>query len=160
MGRRGPIPRPDSSETARGRNTFARKGPKLEPAFGLKPPASVSARPAAIRFWKLHAPTLIADCRLRAEHVETFGLVCRLFADIEQLEEQLGQEGWITATDKGQAISPVARLLREARHDFLAAARDFGLTAASAARLPQDVTDGKEDDEEAALLKRFTGRSA
>jgi len=160
MGRRGPIPKPDSGRSRDGRNTFGRKTPKPEPAVGLKPPASVSARPPALRFWSLHAPTLIADCRLRAEHVETFGLVCRLFADIEQLEEQLGQEGWITATDKGQAASPVARLLRDARRDFLAAARDFGLTTASAARLPQDVTDGKEDDEEAALLKRFTGRSA
>lgn len=160
MGRRGPIPRPDSSETARGRNTFARKGPKPEPAVGVKPPQSVRDRPAALRFWNLHAPTLVADCRLRHEHAETFGLVCRLFADVEQLEQQLGQEGWITATDKGQAASPVARLLRDARRDFLSAARDFGLTTASAARLPQDVSNGEEDDEEAALLRRFTGRSA
>ena len=40
--------------------------------------------------------------------------------------------------------------------DFVALARDFGLTAAAAARLPQESTNGEEDDEEAKLLRAFS----
>jgi phage terminase small subunit len=69
-------------------------------------------------------------------------------------------EGWITATDKGQAASPVAKLLRDARRDFLTIARDFGLTAAAAARIPQDPPHGEEedDDPEAAVLAKLSIR--
>lgn len=161
MGRRGPLPKPDSTETKRGRNTMFRKTPAQPPATGIAPPTSVKSRPIANRFWSAHAPALAADGRLREDQAETFGILCHLFADAEQLAEQLAAEGWITATDKGQAASPVAKLLRDSRRDFVTLARDFGLTAASAARLPQDPTSGEEEaDEEDALLAKLKLRGA
>jgi phage terminase small subunit len=161
MGSRGPIPDPSSGRSKTGRNTRNKKVAPAESTTGIAPPASVKSRPIAARFWSTHAPALAADGRLREDQAETFGLLCHLFADAEQLAEQLAAEGWITATDKGQAASPVAKLLRDSRRDFVTLARDFGLTAASAARLPQDPTSGEtEADEEDALLAKLKLRGA
>jgi P27 family predicted phage terminase small subunit len=124
-------------------------------------PACLQARPAAAAFWDAHAQQLVAAGRLRSDLADTFAILCQLHADCLALAEQLAAEGWVTATDKGQAASPVAKLLRDSRRDYVALAREFGMTAASDARLPQDATDGKkETDPEAALLKRLAVRSA
>lgn len=162
MGRRGPIPDPASARSKAGRNTRARLAPAPPtPAGGIAAPAAVAARPLALAFWSAHAPALTADGRLRQDQAETFGLLCQLHADQLELAEQLAREGWITATDKGQAASPVAKLLRDARRDFVSLARDFGLTAAAAARLPQEPNDaGEEDDEEAAVLAKLSIRNS
>jgi P27 family predicted phage terminase small subunit len=130
------------------------------PAADLAPPDSVTKVPSALAFWDRNAPILQADGRLRAEQLDAFAILCRLHAEIEQLADQVASEGWITATDKGQAASPVAKLLRDARRDFVALARDYGLTAAAAARIPQEVMDGEEedDDPEAAVLAKLSIR--
>lgn len=161
MGRRGRHPDPNSkrSQAALARadalakyGTKATAAPVVEP---LEPPEQVTKVPAAIAFWSRNAPVLQADGRLRAERLDAFAILCRLHAEILQLEDQVLAEGWITATDKGQAASPVAKLLRDSRRDFVTLAKEFGLTAASAARLPQDPTSGEEaetvDEEEGVL---------
>jgi phage terminase small subunit len=171
MGRRGRHPDPNSKRTQAALARAAQVGAlaaAASPASGpatprkVKPPASVSARPAAARFWKAHAADLEADGRLTADRAETFGLLAHLFADAEQLAEQIASEGWITATDKGQAVSPVARLLRDSRRDYVMLAREFGLTAAAAGRIPQEVPSGQGpeegDDQEASILARLRVR--
>jgi P27 family predicted phage terminase small subunit len=142
MGNRGPLPDPSSSESKRGRNTLSRK--RSEAEF-VSPPAHVSSRPLALAFWDTHAPTLATEGRLRQVHAEVFGQLCHLHADIRGLSEQIDHEGWITATEKGQSVSPVARLLRDSRRDFVTLASKFGLTAADEARLPQ-VNDEEQTD--------------
>lgn len=172
MGRRGRHPDPKSKRTQAALARAAQVGAlaitppaAAAPAAGrspVKPPASVAGRPSAARFWKAHAADLQADGRLTADRAETFGLLAHLFADAEQLAEQIASEGWITATDKGQAVSPVARLLRDSRRDYVMLAREFGLTAAAAGRIPQEVTSGEGpeegDDPEAAILRRLSVR--
>jgi phage terminase small subunit len=170
MGRRGRHPDPNSKRTqaalARAKQIAGFAVPTSRPAApaaDIDAPASVTARPAAARYWAAHAPALAADGRLSPDRAETFGLLCHLFADCEQLGEQLAAEGWITATDKGQAASPVARLLRDSRRDYVMLAREFGLTAASAARIPEPATNGEgeqEVDEEDALLAKLRIRGA
>ena len=156
MGRRGPLPDPTSERSATGRNTLGQKAQRT-PVESVTPPAHVASRPLALAFWEMHAPTLADEGRLRQVHAEVFGQLCHLHADIRQLSEQIAVEGWITATDKGQAVSPVARLLRDSRRDFVTLSGKFGLTAADEARLPADeVSDGEEDPDEEALRK-FTG---
>lgn len=156
MGRRGPLPDPKSERSATGRNTLAKRAAPSG-VESVTPPAHVTARPLALAFWKTHAPTLADDGRLRQVHAEVFGQLCHLHADIRELAETIATEGWIIATDKGQAISPVARLLRDSRRDFVTLAGKFGLTAADEARLPTDeAAHGPEDDDEAAL-RTFTG---
>lgn len=145
MGSRGPLPDPNSSESKRGRNTLGRRA--SSGVDSVTPPAHVTARTMAAAFWEMHAPTLAAEGRLRQVHAEVFGQLCHLHADIRQLSQQIDQEGWITATDKGQAVSPVARLLRDSRRDFVTLAGKFGLTAADEARLPaEEVDDAEEGD--------------
>lgn len=145
MGRRGPIPQPGSTESKRRRNTMYRKT-DTPPAGQVAQPDSVTARPTAAAFWNRHAEQLASDGRLREDQAETFAILCHLYADCEQFLEQLAAEGWITATEKGQAASPVARLLRDSRRDYVTLAKEFGLSPASAARLPQAPPDGEEKD--------------
>lgn len=170
MGRRGRHPDPNSkrSQAALARaQQLAKYGGQpaasAAPSAELEPPAQVEKVPAALAFWSRHAPILRADGRLRAEQLDAFAILCRLHAEIVQLEDLVMAEGWITATDKGQAASPVAKLLRDSRRDFVQLARDFGLTAASAARLPQDLTSGEEaehvDEEEGVLRSLQIRRS-
>jgi phage terminase small subunit len=52
-------------------------------------------------------------------------------------------------------VSPVARLLRDSRRDFVTLAAKFGLTAADEARLPAAEIDHAEDEDDA--LRAFTG---
>ena len=158
MGSRGPRPDPTSQRSHNGRNTSSVK-PRLASDI-VTIPEHVAARALAAKFWADHQATLIASGRLRQELAETFGLLCHWWADCRQLADQVAAEGWIIATDKGQAASPVAKLLRDSRRDYVTLAKEFGLTAASDSRLPQDPTDGKEDtDEESALLKKLKVRS-
>lgn len=159
MGRRGPIPDPNSERSKAGRNS-RKPRPAASSSTAHAPPAMIAGDAQAVAFWETHAPQLAAAGRLRPEQAETFGVLCQLFSDCVLLARQVAAEGWITATDKGQAASPVARLLRDARRDFVSLARDFGLTAAAEARLPQDPNDAsEEEDEEAALLRAFTGKA-
>ena len=158
MGSRGPLPRPDSTETKRGRNTMYRKK-TTAPSASVNAPASLAG--PALDFWNKHAPQLVADGRLRDDQAETFGILCQLAADCRILAQQVAAEGWIAATDKGQSVSPVAKLLREARLDFIRYAREFGMTAASSLRLPQEKPSGEEEgDEEDAILRKLSIRHA
>ncbi|NDC63473.1 MAG: P27 family phage terminase small subunit [Planctomycetia bacterium] len=157
MGSRGPIPDPGSARSKDGRNS--RHRPKASPRpSSVKPPPWVASMPAALDFWQRIAPRLIADGRLLPEQADSLGQLARLHADILQLQDQVAAEGWISATDKGQSASPVTKILRDSRRDFVSLAREFGLTAAAAARIPQDPpADGKEDsDEEDKVLRKLS----
>lgn len=169
MGRRGRHPDPNSkrSQAALARATqLAKYGPapagQARTPVHLEVPANVAKVPAALAFWTRTSPLLQAEGRLHPEQVDAFAILCRLHADIVHLEDQVDAEGWITATDKGQAASPVAKLLRDSRRDFVTLAREFGLTAASAARIPQDPIGGEEEggevDEEENVLRKLTLR--
>lgn len=159
MGSRGPLPQPGSSESARGRNTLRRKGPARRAKPVQMPPAVKACAPAAA-FWKLHAATLIASRRLRPELAHTFGLLCLLAADCDRYAASLAEEGDIVTTERGPQAHPAARLLRDARRDYVALARDFGLTAASDARIPAEADDEKQADPDEIALRAFTGRRA
>jgi phage terminase small subunit len=167
MGRRGRLPDPKSKRSqaaiARakqlGHVTIARPAAgghdRPDPPVA---PSHVAARPLAAAFWEQHCSTLADEGRLRQVHAETFAQLCHMHADIMQLSEQVAAEGWVIATDKGQSISPVARLLQTTRRDFVALAGKFGLTAADEARLPIDeASDGEAEDDDATALRRFTG---
>ena len=163
MGRRGRHPNPNSKRSLAAVARAAAIGAVTKTATSNtektgcpQPPADVKSRSLAAAFWKSHATSLAAAGRLRADNVEGLALVAHLYADCRELAEQLHAEGWITATDKGQAASPVARLLRDARRDFFSFAREYGLTPAAETRFPPEVEHVEENAEEAAL-RAFTG---
>jgi len=154
MGTRGPIPDPSSSESRRRRNTLYRKpsGTTDAPVPGVEPPGFVRTNPAALAFWKKHAPALVAAKRLQPLQADCFGVVCEMAADVRMLSEVVAAEGLLIATDRGPRANPKVALLRDARRDLLAAARGFGLDAASDARLPVEPPPPSPEDE---LLARF-----
>ena len=151
MGTRGPAPKPGSSESLRGRNTLQRKK-KAPPASPVSMPPSVKADPVAAAYWKANAPGLIKAKRLRPDLAEAFALLCVLTSEMKSIGEELLEEGRVLQSDKGVALAnPLVKILRDTRRDWLTLARDFGLTAASDARIPQDAPDAEESEEDKAL---------
>jgi len=157
VGRRGPIPNPKSERSKTGRNTLYKKT-TTPPALSVDAPTYLVG--IALDFWNAHAPQLVADGRLREDQADTFAILCQLAGDCRTLSDQVAAEGWTTATDKGQSVSPIAKLLREARLDFIKYAREFGLTFASSARLPQEPPNAEEVDEEDKLLRQLSVRGS
>jgi phage terminase small subunit len=138
MGSRGPLPDPASSESKRGRNTLRRS-----PARGAEPagptiPAFIQDNPMAVEFWNRHAPALVAARRLTGLQADTFAVVAEQFAEVRMLTAAVQAEGLTIDTPRGRQANPALRALRDARRDLLAAARGFGLDAASDCRLPTE----------------------
>lgn len=164
MGRRGRHPDPNSkrSQAALARAAAIGMAPASRPqaAPQLEPvaaPEDVIARSIAARFWDEHAQPLAAAGRLRPEQAEGLAILSHLYADCRDLAQQLAQEGWMTSTEKGQQANPVARLLRDARRDFVALAREYGLTPAAETRFPPEAETHAEEDDEEARLRAFIG---
>ena len=163
MGRRGRHPDPNSKRSQAAVARVAAIGKSLAVSPEAKPtatpdaPADVAARPVAAAYWKAHANSLAGAGRLRSDNVEGLALLSHLYADCRDLAEQLAAEGWMTSTDKGQQANPVARLLRDARRDFVSLAREYGLTPAAETRFPPEATEHGEEDAEEAALKAFCG---
>lgn len=138
MGSRGPLPDPTSSESKRGRNTLRRSPAKGAEPGGVTIPAFIAANATAREFWDRHAPALVANRRLSGLQADTFAVVCEQFAEVRQLTEAVQAEGLTIDTPRGRQANPALRALRDARRDLLAAARGFGLDAASDCRLPTE----------------------
>jgi phage terminase small subunit len=136
MGSRGPVPNPNSSESKRGRNTLHRKQGGSPGSPPVEPPDFILANPPAMAFWQKHAPALIAAKRLQPLQADCFAIICEQAAEVRVLSEAVAAEGLLIDTARGPRPNPKMRLLRDARRDLLAAARGFGLDAASDARLP------------------------
>lgn len=156
MGSRGPLPRRDSSESRRGRNTYRRRA---RPAVEVPPPPAVERCPVALGYWHEHADRLVAAGRLRPEFADTFGLLAVMVAECQAFADRLTAEGVVVRTARGLRVNPVAHLLRDWRRDMLALAREFGLTPSSDARLPVEegeaVDEPGDDDDDA--LRAFIG---
>lgn len=150
MGSRGPAPKPSSERSAIGRNTFRRKVRAPKPT-AVPMPATVKANQIAASYWKSHAPALITARRLRPDLAEAFGLCCLLKSEMDLMAAELATQERTTTTDKGAYANPLVKILRDTRRDWLALTRDFGMTAASDARIPQDAPDAEETNEDAAL---------
>jgi P27 family predicted phage terminase small subunit len=141
MGSRGRLPDPKSARTADGRNTMT--APRRAPMEPVRMPHGLAKNKPAAALWKRIAPTLIEDGRLTPDQAEPFALMCRLHAEIERLELRIAKDGDTIVNTKGDVVKhPAHTMLRSARTEYVALARDFGLTAAAVARLPIE-----EDDE-------------
>ena len=150
MGSRGPIPRADSHDSKRGRNTLHRK-PSADKFDKVTMPAYLKGNSVAAAYWRRHAPDLIAAKRLQPLQAELFGTICEMAADVRRLTAAVRKEGDVIDGQRGAMANPKVRLLRDARRDLLSAARGFGLDAASDARLP--VEPPQEEPEDDPLAK-------
>ena len=150
MGTRGPLPKPGSSESLRGRNTLHRKTKTPKPS-AMTMPATVKADRVAAAWWKANAPALIKARRLRPELAEAFGMLCILKSEMDSAAAALALEEMTRTNEKGSFPHALVKIVRDKRRDWLALARDFGMTAASDARIPQDAPDAEETPEDAAL---------
>ncbi len=137
MGSRGPLPRPDSSESLRRRNTLYRDKPAAPGE--VRPPAFLKGNRDALGFWRRHVPALVKAGRLGPQHAEVFAVVAELASDVRRLTAAIELEGLLLPGPGGRlSANPKVRILRDARRDLLAAARGFGLDSLSDARLPVD----------------------
>lgn len=145
MGSRGPIPRPDSRDSRRGVNTRHRK-PSADKGH-VAMPAYLKRDKVAVAYWNQHAPDLMEAKRLQPLQAEMFATICEMASDVRRLTDAVRKEGDVIDGQRGPMANPKVRLLRDARRDLLAAARGFGLDAASDARLPvEPPQENLEDD--------------
>lgn len=151
MGTRGPLPRRDSSESRRGRNTYRARSVRLP--VEVLPPADVAANPLALAFWHEHADKLIATGRLRPEFAQTFGLLAVMIAECRDMTDRVKTEGALLPTRRGSRPNPLCRMLRDRRRDIVTLLREFGLTPASDARVPSHEPEGTDDDDDADAAK-------
>lgn len=112
----------------------------------VRMPADLKALPEAAGFWRRLAPMLIDDGRLTPDRIDAFATMARLHATRVELRGLLAQQGYTVVTKDGTTANPVARLLRNAETDWLAIARDFGLTPGAAARLPISEQHSADED--------------
>ena len=138
MGRRGPLPDPNSSESRRGRNTLQRRPANSGPPENVAVPSFIKGNKAALEFWGRHAPALVAARRLSGLQADVFAVICEQFAEVRMLTDAVQADGLVIDTPRGPQANPALRALRDARRDLLAAARGFGLDAASDCRLPAE----------------------
>ena len=146
MGRKGPLPRPDSIPTKQGKNTYHRATPStsFDPA-AIRLPATVACDAIAARFWSDHIQILIENKRIRPESAETFGLMCILYAEGQRLKEIVDQQGW-TLTFAGRAtVNPAVSQLHKIRIQYVNLAKEFGMTAAAEARIPMEPDSGEKE---------------
>ena len=151
MGSRGPLPRRDSSESRRGRNTYRARPVRL--AVDVLPPPNVAAAPVALAFWREHAGTLIAAGRLRPEFADTFGLLAVMVAECRAMTDRVAAEGVLLPTRRGSRPNPLCRMIRDRRRDIVALLREFGLTPVSDARLPANTPEGTDGDDDVDAVK-------
>ena len=138
MGARGPLPGHGGRPVAGSRRRTA-------PTGRVTMPSDLLPNVAAANYWRRHAPGLIADGRLTPLSVEPFAVLCRLAGEIEQHERTISDEGWILQAKNGYRMPhPAAALLKQARTLSLALAKEFGMTAASYARLPKHEEPAKD----------------
>lgn len=148
MGRKGPLPRPDSSETARGRNTFHRKTKKagfVEKYSDVKVPAEVQGDKLALKLWREHLPHLVTGRRITKEMAPAFGLLCRMLAEEARHLQTLDEEGWTYSTPKGPMAHPLVGILGRTRSHIVALVKEFGMTTAAESRIPHEVDDAEEN---------------
>jgi phage terminase small subunit len=155
MGSRGPLPRRDSSESRRGRNTYRARPVRL--AVDVSPPPTVAADPVALTFWHEHADKLVAAGRLRPEFADTFGLLAVMVAECRAMTDRMNTEGILLPTRRGSRPNPLCRMIRDRRRDIVTLLREFGLTPVSDARLPANTPEGTDgnDDVDAVKAARF-----
>jgi P27 family predicted phage terminase small subunit len=138
MGRRGPLPDPNSSESRRGRNTLHRRPAGDAEPGSVAVPDFIQGNPTAMEFWGRHAPALVASHRMTPLQADIFAVICEQFAEVRQLTAAVAADGMTLTTPRGPQANPALRALRDARRDLLSAARGFGLDAASDCRLPAE----------------------
>jgi P27 family predicted phage terminase small subunit len=143
MGRRGPLPDPNSSESRRGRNTLHRRPTGDAKPGSVAVPDFIRDNPTAMEFWGRHAPALVASQRMTPLQADIFAVICEQFAEVRQLTAAVAAEGMTLTTPRGPQANPALRALRDARRDLLSAARGFGLDAASDCRLPAEPPERK-----------------
>jgi P27 family predicted phage terminase small subunit len=97
-------------------------------------PRNLSAE--AQKFWRAHAPDLEKRGCLTKLDGMAFASVCESYSMIRLIEETLQRDGILVTGPRGK-ISPHPLVRERARweRNFIAAARDFGMTPSSRRRL-------------------------
>ncbi|APZ90533.1 phage terminase small subunit P27 family [Fuerstiella marisgermanici] len=136
MGSRGPLPKPGSSESERGRNTANRRT-KIDPEATLPKCPGDLPDDAAKRFWKQHAKSLFEKGWLTPQDVPAFVRLCHTWSQLCELDQKLKDEGLTTVSSTGVCRAhPAASLRVSTEKQFLALSVQFGMSPTSRQRVP------------------------
>src|SRR5207302_844531 len=105
----------------------ARGTPRV-PASCPEPPTWLS--PVALEEWHRLGPQLAAAGVLTQLDAVAFGLLCQSFADAIEADDQIRRFGKIVRDKGTPRLSPLVRIRDAARQQYVALAREFGVTPA------------------------------
>lgn len=139
MGSRGRIPDKHSTETARGRNSLARRLPLDITATMPKCPPDLPE--AAKKFWKAHARSLFERGYRTPSDVPAFSRLCSTWHQLLELDQILQSDG-LTATSSTGVVraNPAAAMRTSCEKTFLSLAIQFGMSPNSRQRVPPAET--------------------
>lgn len=138
MGTRGPLPDPNSSESARGRNTL---GHRITNDPTAKPPKCPSdLGDAAKAFWKAHAKSLHAKGYLNPDDLPAFVQLCRISQQLVDLDSEIARTGLTVTSDTGVVRShPSATLRVSVQKNYFALLAAFGMSPMHRQRVPEAI---------------------
>ena len=142
MGARGKLPDPNSISTAQGQNALANP---LKPEEGSPIPNPPEELPESARaFWTTHAADLHSRGLLTARDLPAFERTCRLWHQLQRLDEQIEHEGSTFTTTTGQVKqNPAAALRLQTERQFLQHCSGFAMTPAARLRIPSSQPEQK-----------------
>lgn len=109
--------------------------PKVTFADDLGEPPSI-LRGKALEVWNEVAPQLSNAGIAKQVSSDALSCYCQAVADFHAAQDEIEKHGLITATDRGFAKNPACTLKNQAFGYILKFANAFGLTPASASRVP------------------------
>jgi P27 family predicted phage terminase small subunit len=156
MGLRGPVPRPTQMLVLNGSAAAARREGEPQPEI-VEPECPAWLTERAREEWRRIAPELVKlKCLTRSDQA-ALALYCQAIADVEELREVLGKEGWTLTTPQGVKKHPAASAYNEACTRVRAFSLEFGLTPSARTRIKVDAK--KSADPLGDFVRRKKGKA-
>ena len=135
MGSRGPMPDKNSSESARGRNTNARRLHRDGTATPPKCPGDLPE--SAKKFWRTHSKSLHAKGYLEPEDIPAFHRMSCAWSQLLELDRIIQRDGLTSTSSTGVCrANPAAAMQTSCEKTFLSLAIQFGMSPSSRQRVP------------------------
>ena len=126
----------DDIKKARGTFRKDRELPKVPHDPGEKKPRRPSyLSEYAAHFWKIHFNNLWDEGWLSRQNLESFITVCKIYADMRELEDDIRENGRTTEVIRAESPKPIERpewkMYRDTRNDLMRWSQEMGITPAS-----------------------------
>lgn len=155
MGKRGPQKKPTAIDDLQGNPSKRKRPPEPKFSGAVKPPKFLNA--AALAEWRRLAPELEPMGLLQSGDVAMFAAYCCAYADFCAANQECNKRGETYTTERGEYVSPWAKLKNESFARMQRAGAKFGLSPADRADLGGPSNKPKETEFERKRAAKMKG---